>query len=421
MNVAKIIKLFYLGYSVFIILVINTTSITFIDVLPSIILLWITYFFYIAGFYINVKRKELTNTQMHSQSNRSWLLNKSKISLMVILLITIFSSIASVKYYTGQTPIGVIRSLINNVSLYYQYQFHFKEQGIATFSITKIPYILMLFFVKYIFYYVFITYLIIKDKTDMFEKIFIILIGLSFAYVGIARGTNFEFFEIVMMVIFIILNRSKTRKKIKVKPLIGIGLIIASMIFIFFSVISTRGVQFNYYISRDVYYDSEALISSKLPLLSLVIITLYDYLGFGFFYMSNFISKLWFRSPSDFLAGMVPNGFIAMRNSSIQQIMLSIVEKGVRWEPDMIGIINSFGFIGLLLLVFSLGIFSRVMINRRMNNGMSLLTNYIILMQMVSLPVGNFVIVSSASKLIILTISVYWVNKFITKIKISRW
>lgn len=417
MNVTKIIKLFYLGYTVYMILVINTTSVTFLEILPSIIFMWINYFFYIAGFYVKTNIKKSSNNIASNQIKQSWLLNSSKFGLGIILLFTILSSIISVKYYTGQTPIGVIRSLTSNESLYYQYQFYFKEQGLAILSIMKIPYILMLFFVKFIFYYSFVSFLIIKDKISYFEKMYILFIGLSFAYIGIARGTNFEFFEIVMMIIFVILNRSKNIKKVQVKQVFWIGLIITSMIFVFYTVISARGVQFDNYISRDVYYDSEALIPQILPSLSFVVVILYGYFGFGFFYISKYISEVWFDSPSNIIAGIIPNGFMLLENSTIQEIMHDIVDMGVRWDPDMIGIINLIGYIGLLSLVFCLGAFSRLIINRNGKTGAVLLTNYIILIQMVSLPVGNFVFLSSASKLIVVCLSLYWFNKYITRIK----
>jgi len=53
------------------------------------------------------------------------------------------------------------------------------------------------------------------------------------------------------------------------------------------------------------------------------------------------------------------------------------------------------------------------------NTPMSKLTRFIVLLQMVSLPVGNFVTASSSSRLIVLMIAFYWVLEKYKKEKVN--
>ena len=75
--------------------------------------------------------------------------------------------------------------------------------------------------------------------------------------------------------------------------------------------------------------------------------------------------------------------------------------------------------IGLLLICFFLGFILRKMEFEGQNTPMSKLTRFIVLLQMVSLPVGNFVTASSSSRLIVLMIAFYWVLEKYKKEKVN--
>jgi len=334
MDIINIIKLFYIGFTVYIIMVINATNLTFWTILPSIILMWINYFI----FYIGYKIKKIQNNKKIIYQNlNNWLLSCNKISLMVIVICSVLFSIVSVKYYTGQTPVTVLKKLFNGISLYQEYQIYFAQQQIYIFSIKKLPFILMLFYVKIVLFYSYISFFILKNKTSIFEKFCLVLITLSYIYVGLARGTNFEFFELSMIVIFVILSKYNIKKfGVPFKILF----IISITIIIFYNTVKIRGGKFDYYISRDVFYNPNGMLSILFPLLSFVTIIIYSYFGFGFFYISKYVSELWFSSLDNFIAGFVPLGFYASKGNSIPIIMSNIIDIGARWHPDSIVYVN---------------------------------------------------------------------------------
>lgn len=73
MDFLKIIRFFYTVYTVYIILVINTTSLKFMDILPAVLLMWILYFFFSLGYRLTkVTSINVTLTAGY----KSWILNK---------------------------------------------------------------------------------------------------------------------------------------------------------------------------------------------------------------------------------------------------------------------------------------------------------------------------------------------------------
>ena len=93
-----------------------------------------------------------------------------------------------------------------------------------------------------------------------------------------------------------------------------------------------------------------------------------------------------------------------------------MIDIGVRWQPDAIKIVNYVGHIGLLMLCFLMGALIKKTNTTEGRKPIVELTNFMILLQMISLPVGNFVSISSANRLIAFSLSIYWLWKiFINK------
>ena len=414
MDIKKIIKVFYAVYTIYMVLVINTTSLTLFMIFPAIALMWINFFVFNLGYIMN-KRKNIP--VLTSRCSNSWLLNRKKISLTIIAIFSILFSIAAVKYYTGQTPLSTFENLVNNNSLYSQYQYFFREQQRYIFSLKKIPFVFMLFYIKLVVFYSYISFLIVKEKTTKFDKFYLILVTLPHIYFGLARGTNYEFFELLILIIFVILSKSIKLKKFQLPltALFKIFLLGSLMIFVFYTGISARGVNFNYYISRDVQYDPNGLLPLLSPFLSFITIIIFGYFGFGFFYISTYVSKLWFSSIDNFVAGFLPLGYYAFRVKNIPNIMRNLVDMGARWHPDVALIINYIGYLGLLMSCFLIGVFAKHLYNTKSKGPIIYFTSFIILLQMISLPVGNFISTSSASKLIVLFLFIVWGWKLFIK------
>lgn len=309
---------------------------------------------------------------------------------------------------------------VYKLTSYYEYQNYFIEQQRNVFSLKKLPFIFMLFYIKFIMFYSYISFFISKNKINRFDKFYIFIVTLSFLYIGIARGTNFEFFEFIMIIIFIMLSKQRGNKfKIPIKSLFIVGVLVSIMIYVFYIRISARGVIFNFTISRDVFYDSYGIIPLISPFFSFLVLILYGYFGFGFFYMATYLSDMWLISTENFIAGLIPFGYLAMGGSSLHNTMKNLVDMGAKWQPDSAVFINNFGYVGLILICFLMGVFSKYIQTGKDNAPISQLTSFIILLQMVSLPVGNFITTSSASQLIVISLALYWIWKIFIKVKIK--
>jgi len=409
MDIRRIIKLLYIGYTIYVIIIMDSTSIKFFTIIPALLIMWINYLCFSSGYCLGVGNA----TSSYSVNYQSgWLNNRNKVSLLFIAGISVLFSILAVQYYTGQTPISTFRNLISGVSVYYEYQAHLIDKQIGEFSIAKLPFVFMLFYIKFITFYSYISFFISKREMKILDKYYIFIVTLSYLYVGIARGTNFEFFEMLILVVFIVLFKKKsTEVKIPIKRIVGLIVLMGAAVFIFYSVINARGVIRDVYISQDVIFNPSGILPTFLPVLSFVAMILYDYFGFGFFYMSMYVLEVWFSSLENFLASLIPFGHLILVESSPRETMRNVVDMGARWQPDSAAIIGIFGYVGLLLMCFLMGLFCRYLKKAKNNSPMNQLTAFIILLQMISLPVGNFLSTSSASKLTITSLMLYWIWK----------
>ena len=173
----------------------------------------------------------------------------------------------------------------------------------------------------------------------------------------------------------------------------------------------------NTYVTREIRYDPNALLSHIAPPLALLSVELAGYFGFGFYFTSVAIMKIWLGSLESFLAGFVPFGFYLIGVESFRQELCGVlIDCGAAWTPDAVTLLRSFGFTGLLLLCFLLGRFYRYVNSRKYgdNRTVTEMTNFMVMLQMLSLPVGNFVVVSSSNTLVaclLLALSLRYVLK----------
>ena len=410
MNILKIIKRVYILYTIYIILSIGTTSLNLVDLLPGVLIMWIFYFFFTLG-YKNIKRNK--KTKFNDSVADNWLIKQKKSKLFFIGLFSIVLSILAVRFYTGQTPASIIQNLINGRSLYIEYQNYFRINQIGVFSLTKIPFIGMLICVKFILIYSYLSFGLFKSKLYSFDKFYLILITIPTIYFGVARGTSFEFFELLILISLITYSKLKSKETpfVVSKKTILLFFLACIMIFVFYSGISARGIELNYRVSRDIYYNPNGILPNISMFLSEVVVLLFSYFGFGFFYISKFVSDIWLTSLENFIGGFIPLGISGFSSQPITNQMQILIDMGARWHPDVAIIINSWGFIGLLIFSFAIGMFSSYLkkqFDLGFKNIIVYITYYFILLQMISLPIGNFVRVSSANSFIVTILLIIW-------------
>ena len=178
-----------------------------------------------------------------------------------------------------------------------------------TFS--KIPYVFMLFFINFILFYSYVTLLVIKKNITVHEKIYIIIITIAFVYVGIGRGTSFEFFQLLILLIYVLFSRfgRKGNMHIRFKPIIISIILVSIAINIYLTGIGNRGFVLDFYkVYPDVNFNPEGLLSKLFPFISSLLFRFYDYFGFGFFYVSTYVIDIWFSSIENLIAGSLPFG-----------------------------------------------------------------------------------------------------------------
>src|SRR5699024_8128042 len=105
-------------------------------------------------------------------------------------------------------------------------------------------------------------------------------------YFGVARGTNFEMFEVGLIYIFTQFTFEQPKSKSQSKNYFKIGFLIIIMIFIFYNTIESRGYRFNLELHEHFNMNRNSIINNFIPFLSMLVIVIYDYFGFGFLYIS---------------------------------------------------------------------------------------------------------------------------------------
>jgi hypothetical protein len=418
-DLKRLIRLFYIGYTVYAICVVDITTLELPKIATAIVLMWINYFAFSVGF--RARKRETMAAGYECKSNRQgpFLLRCNKGVLFLFAALSIAFSVSSARFYTGQTPFTVMQSLMENTSLYNAYQMHFRDANVGLFSLAKAPYILMQFYLKYMLFYSYISMLMNRVHLGTSHKAYLALITVSFVYIGVARGTNFEFFELVMLVIFVLFSRAKgSGVSVRFAALVKTVSLVGLMVYLFYIRLASRGIRFDYYFSPDVQYNPNGLIPALSPFLAFVVHILYGYFGFGFHYISTFITELWFSSVLSFFAGLVPLGYQLMFGESVESLMRELVYMGVRWHPDLAMMTHYLGYVGVLMVCFGLGYFAKYISLRFPGDAMTSVSCFVILLQMVSFPVGQFVVVSSASLLTVMLLLFIWTERLMLRTRL---
>lgn len=399
MNTRILIKKIYLFFTIFSILTTFVTNTDLFDVIPAIILMWITYFIFAFGY----GKDNIIKYEKKDKSFFSRLIEKIMSKRIMVLLIAIVFSILISYFYTGNTPANILKSLLNGNSLYYQYQAYYKSADISTFSFAKIPYILMNATLNLLFISSVINIIIKKEKIVFKDIVFLILITASFLYFGLSRGTNFELFEIGCIYLYSIVMRFKILN-VRINKKSYIFLIVVAIIgmTIFLNTFDIRGAS-GEYITNEIHYDSTKALPSIAPNFSHSISKLTSYFGFGFFYTTAFFTRLIPGDSNALLYSFVPCGFQLFEKITLIEKMKLFINNGVNWKADIVWLIGLVGFFGLIIVFYFLGKLSKSFFVKSIayDDYIYHIANYYLFLQMFSFPIGNFIRTSSANLLVV--------------------
>ena len=283
----KYIKYYYILLTAFALITLVTLG--FIDFLPALVLMWIVYFI----FSITIK----SNMNKHFLDVKPRILDKhsySKVSIIIMLYAIIFVPLY-IRFYTGADLVSSIASFLSfnaldNESTYGSYQTYFEDANLKVFTFAKLPYIIGSGLLKFLYWALFIRTLAFKRKATFIEYLSVFVVTILYVFSGMARGTSFENFEIIMLVIYTALAREKLINHrnwfgSKSQYLITIFLLLAGFYFILSR--SLRGTGELLEVSRvtnEMVYDPKAFISVYDQKLSLVLHSFNGYFLFGIYF-----------------------------------------------------------------------------------------------------------------------------------------
>ncbi len=387
-----------LGWYAFLLLLSIVASITvaFVDFLPGLFLTAIVYLFFIVGFAggqpsINGIKKEIK-------------FNLIKFPPKVVIVLAICLVAYTIKYYTGGDIGSVIRGLAAKESLYNNYQAYFQEENLGVFSFQKIPAILSNALIKFFVLYVYIRTISVSGYINWRGVAYVFSVSIIYLTFSIARGTSFELFELLVLCVFSLMMRSHIHGvKISRRTLVFVTLFAFFAVALYSYNISARyGFEEVAICSADQYcLDRGSVLYSLFPFAGDLSFKLSGYFLFGLFYLSQLINVLWDSSVQVIVSSFFPGMISFIGVDSVGLICRRTIDCGAMWIPDLAVIVVNFGFLGAIALIFLLGFVSRNVLGciKKYGSFSSIIILYFVFLFMLSLPVGNFISVSSSNVL----------------------
>lgn len=411
----KYIRYYYIILTVY--AIVTPLKLNFFDFLPAVLIMWLIYFLFEFSIRHNLQKHKIRNVAKFIVSTND---KFSKISLLIMLYAVIFVPLY-IQFYTGTSLLVSIKSFLSFNSLghestYASYQSYFEEANLKQFTLSKVPYILGSGLLKFLYWAVFVRTLAYKKKATFVEYISVFVISILYVFSGMARGTSFENFEIIMLLVYTILLREKiiyNRNWFgqKSKYVIFILLVLGGFYFMLSKSLRGTGEILEVgRITNEMVYDPQSVVSLVNQKLSLVLHSFSGYFLFGMYFSSVSIYSIWFSSMKGFLSIFIPKGvlLLGIGESYNETICTKVIDCGAAWSPDVIKIVDS---MGIILFAFMIVILAKLSVRLYKNllNGsiISALLLYILVLFFFSLPVGNFVTASSSVIIaIVLCISV---------------
>lgn len=399
MSLKRIIFYIYISISIFSIISIFILNIDYFDIILSLISLWSIFFLFKIGYIINLNIFN-RNTSKKTIIDKI-ILYLDKHYIMWILMTLIFSIMVG-KYYTGYTLIDYF----GGIDAYSSYQEYFALNDLSTFSLSKLPFILMNAFNHFSFYSSVIYYFGNYSNKKKRKYLIVLIHTLTFLSFGLLRGTNFELFEILVCYVYIFMKRNSHLINSKNMLLLILAIICVCA---FSSRIMSRDQSYGFYISPDVRLDIESLMYKFFPDLSLILAQLSGYFVFGLIFFNNALKNVIFNNIFNFGSLLIPNGFKLFVGNTLYLESIKYFENGTNWVPDIVSYLNDKGIIITCIIIIIFGIIARQ--NNKNQTFVGELIDFFICLQMFSFLLGNFVSVSSSNKICVFLLIISFIQQ----------
>lgn len=418
MRIIKIIRLFYILYTVYTLFVMTVSDYKFSYAFIGILFVWATYFGLKLGF-CSTKGKAY-NTDGRSNSSKTSVHDSFPLSNIsfwpvwkyIIALITSWiSAILTARFYTGRNFTLVIQGVLGDNSAYNSYQSYFVQNNIGSFSISKIPYILMLAYLTIITIWSIVGILLSNRKNGIWRVLYVIGVTLAYAYFGAARGTNFETYIIFIILAYCLLQKSGGIKGKSLKYLLIVIIAGIILVFIFRARVIARGVEFQNNICPEITFNNNSFLARNFPSLVNIGLSVFGYLGYGIFCIGVTISDICFRSVEDFVGFLIPFGHRIFNDATLSDTLSHTISMGARWTPDFVNLIDVTGILLYFVVLFLLGKFLRKSYKIKAPDLLKNIIGALIFIEMLSIPVGNFLVASTSNEIMLLFVLI-WVLQY---------
>lgn len=379
---------------------------SYMDLLPGYVfscLIFIPIFLGTASAQLIMKKIDF-NKKVSKENNT--LLSELKLSVLMLFgLFSIPASLYATNFYTGLNPSELFVSLfLESKSSYNDYQSYFQENNLGFFSLSKLPAILSNAFVKLI---VILNLYILYLVNDVFKtrrfRLSLFLSLVSFFYFSIARGTSFEFFELITLNLFLMLYHSKmTLKEFAFsKGFIKLLLLCITFLLVYSFNISMRysgGYIPTCHSSVFCYQESNILPDG----VAIILFKLSGYFVFGFYYLSQFINYVVYES-GNFLVFFLTSLAFFDSSATSRFLCKSHFDCQAMWSPSLETWSIDYGLFFIILIIYFFVLLATLAYKAKHVLGCFsvFVINYTLFLQFVSFPVGNFVGTSSATRLIL--------------------
>lgn len=304
----------------------------------------------------------------------------------------------AINFYTGSSILSVISDSIAGENLYLSYQNYFREEGVAELSLAKIPAIFGLAITKSIFLF-FFSAIFMGSEDKRLRKI-MMLSALPIVLMSLARGTFFEIFEILVVIVY---GFSLRIKRFRAKYIFYLTLLGVSFFFLFMLNTIRR------YEDAESYFASTCATANYCfsPLgfvfyLEYAVYLLSTYFSMGVFFLSNYISVI---ADGNLLTSILPlasTGFSGLMNSGLErELCENYLDCRAVWMPEIISWVSFFGLVviypAVWMFIKIVNSFEIRLLKAGSRYSFPLLS--LLLIYLLSLPVGKFWTVSSQNML----------------------
>ena len=390
------LQLHYLSYAgLFVLFAIVPIKSDWIEISFTLLFMFMMLIFYT----VFLRASKLLSTQTVKIQRRS--------NYFILSFLTLILSVYASYFYTGSLFQGYMNLLVG-VSNYSTYQSHFANNSLAQFSISKIPAVLSLLFVK-CYYYFSVYCLMINGRS--FKNIFCTFISfLALVHFSIARGTSFEIFEVLLFLVFTyFIYYGVHNRRVPLLLIAKISVLIIGAILVYYYNISLRYAETGRSIptpgcSTSLCYDNGSFIALHFPSFAKVLFMLAGYFSFGFIYLAKFHSFIIEHNPE---ALLIPIRFIDLHIYPNFLCDDGSLNCGVMWTPSLEKRLLTFSYFGFFIFIFILAKVSAFVLRcscfeHRFTQHMVLYFHFLMIF---SLSVGN--LFSISSNIILYTFSLF--------------